>query len=67
MSTRSVILDLLVCPNCLGELLHREGDVEELWCRFDHLAFPIREGIPVMLIDEARQLSLEEQDVCKKS
>jgi uncharacterized protein YbaR (Trm112 family) len=67
MSARASILDLLVCPNCLGKLIHQKGEAEELWCRFDHLAFPIREGIPVMLIAEARKLSLEELDSCKKS
>ena len=35
---------------------------QELICRFDRLAFPIREDIPVMLEHEARLISLEEKD-----
>ena len=49
------LLAILVCPQCKGELvLQRKPD--ELICEKDHLAFPIRDGIPVMLIDEARRI-----------
>lgn len=51
------LLSLLVCPVCKGRLEQRQ---KELWCFFDKLAFPIRQEIPVMLVDEARSLSLEE-------
>jgi uncharacterized protein YbaR (Trm112 family) len=50
-------LALLVCPLCKGKL---DFKGQELWCYFDKLAYQIREGIPVMLADEARALSLEE-------
>lgn len=58
------LLDILVCPICKGALRHRRGGVGsdgvalegELSCRIDRLAFPVRDGIPRMLIDEARQL-----------
>lgn len=53
------LLSILACPVCKGTLFHR---AEELICRFDRLAFPIREGIPVMLESEARHLTLEEKD-----
>jgi uncharacterized protein len=53
------LLDILVCPLCKGSLLLRK---KELICRFDRLAYPIRDGIPVMLEQEARLLSLEEKD-----
>lgn len=53
------LLDILVCPLCRGKLLHKGN---ELICLFDRLAFPIREQIPVMLEDEAREISLEEKD-----
>ncbi|TAL62241.1 MAG: Trm112 family protein [Legionella sp.] len=53
------IIDLLVCPLCKGKLLFKK---EEVICRFDRLAFPIRDGIPVMLEQEARVISLEEKD-----
>lgn len=53
------ILSLLVCPLCKGELLYKK-EQQELICRFDRLAYPIREDIPVMLEDEARQVTEEE-------
>ncbi|AHE66475.1 Trm112 family protein [Legionella oakridgensis] len=53
------LLDILVCPLCKGKLLLKQ---EELICRFDRLAYPIRDGIPVMLENEARLISLEEKD-----
>lgn len=53
------LLDILACPACKGPLVHaREAQV--LVCRADRLAYPIREGIPVMLEDEARQLSSDD-------
>lgn len=53
------ILDILVCPLCKGQLLLKSA---ELICRFDRLAYPIRDGIPVMLAHEARLLTLDERD-----
>lgn len=53
------ILDILACPICKGELLYDQTK-QELLCRFDRLAFPIRDEIPVMLVDEARELSSTE-------
>lgn len=53
------LLDILVCPLCKGHLLLQGS---ELICRFDRLAYPIREGIPVMLETEARGISLEEKE-----
>ncbi len=50
------LLDILACPVCKGKLIYKE-DVQELICRFDKMAYPIRDGIPVMLIDEARRLT----------
>lgn len=49
------LLDILVCPVCKGPLRH-ERQAEELICKADGLAFPIRDGIPVMLEAEARHL-----------
>lgn len=53
------LIDLLVCPLCKGKLVFKK---DELICRFDRLAYPIREDIPVMLEQEARVISLEEKD-----
>lgn len=54
------LLDILVCPLCKGKLIYRK-DRQELVCKADRLAFPIRDGIPVMLEEEARQLGAEEE------
>ncbi|KTD31657.1 tetraacyldisaccharide-1-P-4'-kinase [Legionella moravica] len=53
------LLELLVCPLCKGKLIVKK---HELICKFDRLAFPVRDDIPVMLEHEARILSLEEKD-----
>ena len=55
------LLDILACPLCKSPLRYDQAK-EELICRADRLAFPIRDDIPVMLEDEARQLSSEETD-----
>lgn len=54
------LLDILVCPLCKGPLVYQKTD-NELICKPDRLAFAIRDGIPVMLEDEARQLPPEEE------
>lgn len=53
------LLEILVCPICKGPL-DFVRDKQELVCKADRLGFPIRDGIPVMLEEEARQLSAEE-------
>ena len=53
------LLEILVCPLCKGQLILKK---KELICRFDRLAYPIRDGIPVMLEPEAREISLEEKE-----
>ena len=55
------LLDILVCPVTKAPLEWRE-DRNELWCRASRLAYPVRDGIPVMLEDEARPLTTEELD-----
>ena len=57
------LLDLLVCPVCKGPLaLQRDEQLRpvELICPADRLGFPVRDGIPVMLENEARTLPAEE-------
>ena len=51
------LIELLVCPLCKGKLVMlRDGDIRPtaLACHADRLAFPIRDGIPVMLENEAQ-------------
>jgi uncharacterized protein YbaR (Trm112 family) len=57
------LIDLLVCPICKGRLVMLRNDEREptaLACPADRLAFPIRDGIPVMLEGEARPFDGDE-------
>ena len=53
------LLEILVCPLCKSPL-HLDAAKHELICKADRLAYPIRDGVPVMLVDEARALSVDE-------
>lgn len=46
------LLEILVCPKCRGELEYRAAE-SVLVCHRDRLRYPVRDGIPVLLIDEA--------------
>jgi len=50
------LLEILVCPLCKGPLQY-DKPAQELICKPDRLAFPIRDGIPVMIEDQARTLT----------
>ena len=50
------LLDILVCPKTKGELTYQR-DLNELWSPEAKLAYPVRDGIPVMIESEARKLS----------
>lgn len=52
------LLDILVCPLCKGPLLYKKTD-NELICKPDRMAYQIKDGIPVMLEDEARKIPPE--------
>lgn len=51
------LLDILVCPICKGPL-HHDRKAQELICNADKLAYPIRDGIPIMWADQARDLNV---------
>lgn len=53
------LLEIIACPICKGKLIYQKSQ-QEFICKFDKLAFPIRDQIPVMLEDQARKLTLEE-------
>lgn len=55
----SRLLDILACPVCKGALQYQRA-TQELVCRRDRLAYPVRDDIPVMLEDEARQLAADD-------
>jgi uncharacterized protein YbaR (Trm112 family) len=61
MTTDPKLLEILVCP-LTKTMLRYDRDRQELISRAAGLAYPIRDGVPVMLADEARQLSDEERD-----
>ncbi|MEJ2313542.1 MAG: Trm112 family protein [Gammaproteobacteria bacterium] len=54
------LLDILVCPVCKGPLRYVKP-AAELICPVDRLAFPVMDGIPVMLTSEARELPADEE------
>ncbi|OWY37299.1 tetraacyldisaccharide 4'-kinase [Xenophilus sp. AP218F] len=53
-------LEILVCPLCKGPLVFDKSK-DELICKGDRLAYPIKDGIPMMLEAEARELPPEEE------
>jgi uncharacterized protein len=55
MSLSRELLDILVCPKCKGNLEYREAE-GALLCQACHLRYPVRDDIPIMLIDEATPL-----------
>lgn len=55
----SKLLEILVCPVTKAPLVYKRAE-DELWCRASRLAYPIRDGMPVMLESEARALKEEE-------
>jgi uncharacterized protein len=57
MDTR--LLEILACPVCKGTLQYRR-DARVLVCRMDRLAYPVRDDVPVMLAEEARQLAADD-------
>lgn len=54
------LLEILACPVCKGSLHYDHSSEERLICRFDRLAYPINEGIPVLIEEEAKTLTSEE-------
>jgi uncharacterized protein YbaR (Trm112 family) len=59
------LLTILACPLCKGELVYND-QAQELICYPDSMAYPVRDGIPIMLEDEARALTPEEKANRKK-
>ena len=54
------LLAMLVCPLCKGKLKY-DREAQELRCHYDGLAYPIRDGIPVMMPEDARQMDVDEK------
>ena len=54
MNLDPALLDIIVCPNCRGSLAV-DDDAAELVCTACGYAYPVRDDIPVLLVDEARR------------
>jgi uncharacterized protein len=54
------LLDIIACPLCKGKLSYNKS-TNELICKFDHLAYPVIDGIPALLQVKARTISSDEE------
>ncbi|MBZ9610657.1 Trm112 family protein [Rheinheimera maricola] len=61
MALKLALTEILACPLCKGKLKYDQAG-QHLICTFDRLAYPIRDNIPVLLADEARELTLDEAE-----
>jgi uncharacterized protein YbaR (Trm112 family) len=59
------LTDILACPVCKGALRWL-GETQEYLCRTDRLAYPVRDGIPVMLPDQARRLAPDDDALASR-
>ena len=59
------LLEILVCPVSKAPLVYRR-ESEELWCSASGLAYPISDGIPVLIAEEARELGAEEREILRE-
>ncbi|EKD55277.1 MAG: hypothetical protein ACD_60C00018G0002 [uncultured bacterium] len=53
------LLEIIACPVCKGELLFDQAN-QELICKFDRIAYPVMDDIPVLLEERARRLGSDE-------
>jgi len=56
----NALLEILACPACKGSLVYLKAK-QELVCKGCRLAYPLRDDIPVMLTEEARELAADEE------
>ena len=56
------LLNILACPACKAKLILDE-DSQELICRFEQLAYPIKDGVPVLVVEKARKFSSDIEDI----
>ncbi len=62
MPISAALKEILVCPQCRGSLEERD---DALFCAHDGLSFPVRDGLPVMLIEEATKAETTEAKTTK--
>lgn len=56
MTVPKELVEILVCPKCKGDLEYRTTPAEEFICHKCQLRYAVDDGIPIMLIDEAKPL-----------
>ena len=68
------LLHVLACPHCKGQLVYYRSELpieatprEELVCRFDRFAYPIKAGVPLLTKDDMRVISQQELEQVPKS
>ena len=59
MSLSKELLEILVCPKCKGNLEYREIE-DRLICMTCELAYPVKDDIPIMIVDQAHTLSKQD-------
>lgn len=59
MAIKQALTEILACPLCKGKLKYDQKNAT-LICTADKLAYPVRDNIPVLIVEEARAMSLEE-------
>lgn len=58
------LLEIVACPICKGKLIY-QAEQQQLVCRFDRLAFPVKDNIPALIESEATSLTLEQIEALK--
>lgn len=53
------LLEVIACPNCKGKLYY-DKKKQELVCKYGHIAYPIENGIPILLPERARKIKIDE-------
>ena len=56
------LLNILACPSCKAKLILDE-ESEELICRFERLAYPLRDGVPVLVVERTRKFNNDVADI----
>ncbi|WP_192883020.1 Trm112 family protein [Haemophilus haemolyticus] len=55
----SLLLEVIACPHCLARLQYDQEN-QRLICCYEHIAYPIKNGVPVLLADKAEILKNKE-------
>lgn len=58
---KQLILTAIACPKCHGQLEY-DNQYQQLYCQEEQLAYPIKDGIPVLLTSEAKPLNQSHSD-----